>query len=319
MAVVEDNLPYVMPTSVPRVTADGRPTTHLINWEESTRNWYFTNAVATDKRITEVKAEADGKLAAYKEEINAIIGPDGSLVEKIETVEAKANGATATGQIYFAATAGPTGSAAAYGLYLTAGNAYTGFEAIAMSDGTSAIGLTASKFVFTDSGAAKEVFNYTGGKFVLTGDVEIDGDLLVTGSVETGKVADGAITNVATAEGDSSGASCPIYARSGDRILAVVTYASTEVVQTGIGSETSPVVRLNGNTGTQKTIKIFRNIVNQTRNPDNSIASEDFAWQTTTRQVLFIAPSTGTHTITASGIGPAGSTEVFISAVAYSK
>lgn len=318
-AIDEDSLPYVMPTTVPRVTADGRPTTHLINWEEKTRNWYLTNAVALDTRITEVRAEADGNLASYKEEINAVIGPDGSLVEKVETVEARANSATATGQIYFAAQAGPSGSVAAYGLYLSAGNAYTGLEAIAMSDDTSAIGFTASKFVFTDSGTAKQVFTYTGGKFVLTGDVSINGNLVVNGTISTDKVTDNAITNIATGEGDSSGASCPIYARAGDRILATVTYSPNQQIANTSSTSASPAIRLNGSTSTQKIMRIFRFLRSQVIANDGTVSNPEYYWSPTTRQVLFIAPSTGTHTITAAGIGGPDEIEIFISAVAYSK
>jgi hypothetical protein len=256
MAIDEAGLPYVMPATVPRVTANGKPTTHLINWEESTRNWYFTNAVNTDKRITQVKSETDAALAEFTEDIQALTDADNAMVAQITTLTAKTNLATATGQIYFAAKAGPSGSAAAYGLYLTAGNAYTGFEAIAMSDGTSAIGFTASKFVFTDSGAATDVFTYTGGKFVLTGDVEVNGSLVVNGTIVTDKISANAVTNFGWDEttNDTTTATAFVSCRSGDRLIVWVHVSPTisnvnssdidgsfTVTATGMASQTSDI------------------------------------------------------------------------------
>lgn len=197
MAIDESGLPYVMPASVPRVTADGRPTTHLINWEELTRNWYYTNAVATDKRITEVKAETDEAIARFsediltlaeadralaqrittldtktsqadaqfREDIQSLVEKDTALSQQITDVTAKANNATANGQIKFAAKAAPTGATAAYGIYLTANNTFTGFEMLAMSNGTSAISFTASQFMLRDGGTAQPIFNYSSGLF----------------------------------------------------------------------------------------------------------------------------------------------------------
>lgn len=165
MAIDESKLPYVMPASVPRVTADGRPTTHLINWEELTRNWYYTNAVATDKRITEVKAETDQAIARFNEDITALVTKTDALVQKVDTVEAQIGNATANGQIKFAAKAAPTGATAAYGIYLTANNTFTGFEMLAMSNGTSAISFTASQFMLRDGGTARPIFNYSSGLF----------------------------------------------------------------------------------------------------------------------------------------------------------
>lgn len=302
--VDEASLPYVMPTSVPRVTAEGKPTTHLINWEESTRNWYLTNATALDRRVTEVRAEAEGNLAFYKEEVNAIIGPEGSLIEQVTDLEAKSGNATANGQIYFAAKAGPSGSAAAYGLYLTAGSAYTGFEAIAMSDGTSAIGLTASKFVFTDSGAAKEVFTYTGGKFTLTGDVSINGGLVVNGTIVTDKIEDNAISNYGSGQAqsgnnDDATASAPVYARSGDRILVLVTVlANGDTVTTPSGHE----VWLNGNTGAAQVLPTQRHLrAFISRTSDTTEDQSFYQWTNATYQFFFTSPSTGTQTVNVRG------------------
>jgi hypothetical protein len=269
MAIDESGLPYVMPTSVPRVTADGRPTTHLINWEESTRNWYFTNAVATDKRITEVKSDTDSAHARITEETNARTTADSALAEQITIVEATVGNVTSNGQIYFSAAVTPAGAIAAYGLYLTAGNTFTGFEALAMSDGTLAIGLTASKFVFTDSGTATEVFTYTGGKFVLTGDVSINGNLLVNGTVVTDKISANAVTNFGWDEttNDTTTATAYVSCRSGDRLVAWVQLfptvgdvnpseidANFTVSASGMGSETNTIPKAVSNVANEGSI-----------------------------------------------------------------
>lgn len=168
-----DRQPPALPANVARVTADGRPTSHLIDWELFQTNWFKTNIIATDQRIDSVKAVAEEAEAAVEVESQARITADGALATQITTVSAKANQATANGQIFFAAKAGPAGSTAAFGLYLTAGNAFTGMEAIVKSDGTSAIGFSASNFYLNDSGAAVNVFNYTGGEFTFNVPVRV--------------------------------------------------------------------------------------------------------------------------------------------------
>jgi hypothetical protein len=172
--------PPALPANVARVTADGRPTQHLLNWELFQTDWFRSNIVATDQRIDAVKATADGASAAVSTETNARVSADAALAEQITTVSAtansangKANQATASGQIYFAAKAAPGGAVAAYGLYLSAGNAFAGMEILADSGGGASIAFSATDFKLTDSGTAQNVFNYTGGVFTFNVPVQV--------------------------------------------------------------------------------------------------------------------------------------------------
>lgn len=313
MAIEEDKLPAVMPVSVPRVkTNDGTPTTFLIDWEESTRNWYRTNAVALDARITEVKATADNASAAVVVETNARITADGALADQITTVSADFDQFSANGEIYFGAAAGPSGTAAAYSVFLNADDSQAGMQIIAKSGGGGAIGFLADQFVFTDSGTMQNVFDYSGGQFVFTGNVAIDGNLLVSGTVSTGKVTnsaittekvlDNAVTNVGTGESADAGdaASAPIFARSGDRIVVWATYAPD-----GASGGATPIIgriRLNGNTGTQKEVVVPNRLSSFNVNSGGDVVDQVYQAETVTRTFIFIAPSTGTHTVSGTGV-----------------
>ena len=175
------SVPAVMPATVQRTEerdvggrkVGGYPTQAMLDWEQASKSWYVGNVVDLQTKITTVSAAQDGFEALVTTETNARITADGALAEQITTVAATADDATANGEIYFAAKAGPTGSAAAYGLYLTAGASFAGFEALALSGGGSAIGMTADKFVFTDAGTTQAVFSYSSGVWVLNSNMVI--------------------------------------------------------------------------------------------------------------------------------------------------
>lgn len=168
------SIPFVPPTSVTLIdtTEDqltgkpgGKPTTAFHEWMMALWSWMKANVVdLTTKVTTLIDGQDDLQAALNIEEIARVEGDD-ALAAQITTVEAKADQATADGQIFLAAKAAPSGAIAAYGVYLTAGGVFTGLEMLAKSGGASAIGLTASQFTFTDSGAAQQVFSYSGGVF----------------------------------------------------------------------------------------------------------------------------------------------------------
>ncbi|MBF9234686.1 hypothetical protein [Microvirga alba] len=168
-----DSQPPNLPFNVSRVTADGRPTQYLLDWENFTSDWFRSNIVKTDQRIDTVKAVADGASAAVTTETNARVAADAALAEQITTVSASVGKATASGQIYFGAMAGPAGSVAAYGVFLTAGDTYAGMQIIAESGGGASIGFAANDFRLTDSGTAQNVFNYTAGVFTFNVPVRV--------------------------------------------------------------------------------------------------------------------------------------------------
>lgn len=174
-------VPAVLPAHVPRTeyrTAEGKlvfglPTKFALLQEQEQQSWFVNNTIRLQTKITTVEAQQDGIAASVVTETNARISADSALATQITTVAATADDATANGAIYFAAKAGPTGSAAAYGLYLTAGSSFAGFEALALSGGGSAIGMTADKFVFTDAGTTQAVFTYSAGVWVLNSNMVI--------------------------------------------------------------------------------------------------------------------------------------------------
>ena len=192
------NLPPLLPASVARVKADGLPTKAQTDFDEYQSSYYKSNIVRTDQRITTVQSQTDANTASITEEVTArtsedealaeyiltvqahvddvsatvtetivaYTSADSALAERIDSVEASSGSGLANGQIYFAAMSSPpTGATAAYGVYLTAGSAFTGLTLIAKSDGTSAIAFNAGQFTLDDSGTATNVFTYSGGIF----------------------------------------------------------------------------------------------------------------------------------------------------------
>jgi hypothetical protein len=133
MSVNGNQLPPVMPATVPRVTADGTPTKYLLDWEDFTSSFYTASL--------------------------------NDLQSQVTTVSASYGSISANGQISIQAVANPGGATAAYGVFLTAGSQFTGLTMIAKSGGGSAIAIAANQFTFTDTGTSTNVFSYSGGVF----------------------------------------------------------------------------------------------------------------------------------------------------------
>jgi len=191
-ALLDLDQPPVLPQHVARVTADGRPTRYLLDWEQFTYQFQASALQSLDTRIT--------------------------------TVESTSEGGTASGAIYFATKSTPAGASAAYGLFLSAGDAFAGFEVLALSAGGSAIGMTADKLLFSDSGTATAVFDYgfsTPGVFTFNVPVEIRNSDIGVAQVSNSVVATGSIGSGA----DLTTAALTV--RAGARVDILVTVSET--------------------------------------------------------------------------------------------
>lgn len=159
-------IPFVPDTTVALIdTANGRPKTAFHDWMQSLYSWMKESVVDLTTKVTTLIDTVANNTASIVAEQIARVTADDALAGQITTISAAFDDATADGEIYFAAKATPTGSTAAYGLYLTAGDAFSGLEVISDSVLGSAIGLTANQFAFVDSGTAEQVFSYSGGVF----------------------------------------------------------------------------------------------------------------------------------------------------------
>lgn len=127
---------------------------------------------------------------------------DAALASSITTVEAKANDATASGQVRLVARNTPLGGqSATYDVELTANGAKAGLH-IGAVGGDSVFAISANKFFLYDpsmpSGIPLPVLTYSTGKFVFTGDVAINGNLIIDDTVATEKIELDAVTNSAS-------------------------------------------------------------------------------------------------------------------------
>lgn len=190
-----DDIPFVPDAAIVLTKpSDGRPTTAFHDWITSLWSWMKRSVVDLTTKVTTLTDQVGDNSAAITAEQTARISADNALSSSITTLTTSFNGFSANGQIYFAAKSGPSGSVAAYGLYLTAGNYYTGIEAIATSGGGSVIGFTASQFVFTDAGTSQPVFSYSAPYWYFTSSVRINGNLFVDGTVTAAKVVSNSLS-----------------------------------------------------------------------------------------------------------------------------
>jgi hypothetical protein len=161
-----DTVPFVPSTDVALIdTTTGRPKTAMHDWMFASQQWMSVNVTNLKLKVTTLTDQTDDNSATIEELGQALTDGTGAYGSYITSINTKSNNATASGQVYLAAKATPAGAAASYGWYLTAGSSFAGMEAIALSGGGSAIGFTANKFYFTDSGTAQLVFGYSAGAF----------------------------------------------------------------------------------------------------------------------------------------------------------
>lgn len=202
MADIDPNaIPFVPDSSVALIDPEsGKPKTAFHDWMQALYDWMKRSVVDLTTKVTTLIAETDGNTAEIEQITQALTDGTGAYGSYITTIDVKANQATAGGEVGFYAAAGPAGSIAAYEIALNAGTSLAGMQIVAWSGGASTIGFYADQFQFVDSGAAKSVFTYSGGKFGFTGDVAIDGGLTINGTITPLGVASGFSNRGSTAD-----------------------------------------------------------------------------------------------------------------------
>lgn len=179
-----DDIPFVPDTSVNLIDTSidkttgkpgGKPTQAFHDWMMSLYDFTKRSIVDLTTKITTLIFDVEGVQAEIVNEATIRQTQDGILASQINTVAAGVGNATANGQIYFQAMAGPAGSVAAYGIFLTAGNVFTGLMLVAYSGGVSKIVMTSGSLEFYDvsSGSQINVLSYSAGEWLLNGNVTI--------------------------------------------------------------------------------------------------------------------------------------------------
>jgi hypothetical protein len=275
MAVDISKLPAVLPPQVSRVTADGRPTKWLIDWEGFQRNFFATTVVDLDTRLTEVTSATNDNTAAITTETTARTNADSAMALQITSVTATANNATANGQIYFAAKSVPGGATAAYGLYLTAGGTFTGMELLADSGGGASIAFAATDFKLVDSGTATNVFSWS----------SLDGyfQFNVPIRLQNGQILDSAVSKAWNDTGTTSASVTVDYRGTG--FLEV--YAQFKGDANAYPAIDQFVIRVR-----QDGVSIGDTPINQSQNGTGSGAASRYG---ATSIVYIRTPSTGSH------------------------
>jgi len=170
-----DDIPFVMSKSVGISDKDGKPTTAMLDWFQALWGWMKRSVVDLTTKVDTLTDTVGDNSAAIVAESIARADADTAIAGTVTTVNAKVNSISASGAVYLAAKATPSGATAAYGWYLTAGSSFAGMEAIALSAGGSAINFTAGQFRFVDNSGLNPIYAlaYTGGVWELNGAIVI--------------------------------------------------------------------------------------------------------------------------------------------------
>jgi hypothetical protein len=170
-----DDIPFVMSKNVGISDKDGKPTTAMLDWFQSLWSWMKRSVVDLTTKVDTLTDTVGDNTAAITAESVARASADSAIAATVTTVDAKVGNISAGGAVYLAAHATPAGATAAYGWYLTAGSAFAGMEAVALSGGGSAINFTAGQFRFTDNSGLNPIYalSYTGGVWELNGAIVI--------------------------------------------------------------------------------------------------------------------------------------------------
>jgi len=160
---------------------------------ESTARANADSALAS--QITTLTATVSSVNSQLVTESTVRANADTAFAGQLTTVEAKANDATASGQVYLIAESAPSGYSASYGWHLTASGASVGMKAMATGGGLGVIAFFADQFLLVDpsylGGAPVEVFNYNG--------VTFNFDVPVT--IRHQEIAANGVSNVAQVSG----------------------------------------------------------------------------------------------------------------------
>jgi hypothetical protein len=185
-------------------TVDARVTT------EQTARATADTALATS--ITNVQTNIDNVAADVNTETTARIAGDTANATAITNVEVKANGATASGQVYLKSETAPGGYTSRYGWYLNVtGLPSIGMDALLTTGGTGEIAFTASKFKLVDpsylGGAPHEVFTYNGTTFNFGVPVTVLNEEIGANAVSNTVAASGNVADC-TRRGTGAGTCC---------------------------------------------------------------------------------------------------------------
>jgi hypothetical protein len=157
-------------------------------------SWDGNSWVATDD--SRIAANS----AAITTEATARVDADTALASDITTLEATVDGNSASITTLNTVTADIEGHVEAFaGVTLDVNGYASGYTLFNGGPGSSTFAISADKFTIADPadvGPPIEVFSYGSGVISITSDVEIDGDLLITGTVVTEGLADNAVTQI---------------------------------------------------------------------------------------------------------------------------
>jgi hypothetical protein len=192
-------VPAVMPVTVRRTNEQGFPRQALLDYEQALQGWMKANVANTNTRLNLVSEEVDGAYAAVATEAIARAAGDSALAAELTTLETTVGDNTAELAILSASIDGIAVKYAVTGTIngVTGGFVLTGIQQL--------------------GGGASYLLE-------ITSDVVINGNLLVTGTVETVAVASHAISQVAFSASGGINTGVGITVRTGATVAVTASF-----------------------------------------------------------------------------------------------
>jgi hypothetical protein len=306
-------LPASLGQNVARVWPDGLPTRDQLDNEEFTRQWFMTTTVNMNRRLNEVRSDTDGNSAAITTETTARTTADAALAQQITTVNATVG--TVNARLTDEISARATADTALAGRVTTTETTVRGQTASITTLQQSTNGMAVQWGLVGNVGGQYGGLVFSGVRqlgggatFLLeiSSNVVINGNLLVTGTVNTLQLAPGAVSQVVTAASAGSSAAVAIVTRGGAIVVQAIYAGGSTTTSTNVNTPPIPGF------GTFQATVDGALYVNQPNNSDTWYTYDNFSAnsagnvsytstvynrQLQTSAVFALYPAAGAHTV----------------------
>lgn len=186
-----------MATRFSTMSANSANLAALINNESTVRT---ANGAALAGQIAAVSAQVAGANATVFTLTNTFASANAVQASQISGLSASISGANATITNLSSIVSGPNGLTSQWGVQLNNNGHISGINLLANA-ATSKLTFVADEtaFVSAAGGTPVKIMSVAAGKVVFNSNVAIDGDLLVSGSINGGKLIDNAVTGIEAA------------------------------------------------------------------------------------------------------------------------
>lgn len=174
------------------------------------------------------------------------------------SLTAKYNDISANAAVKITASATPLGAQAAYDVRLSAGDKWTGMKIMLNFDESTAIAFQSNNFWLYDPAfGTQRIFNYSAGRFSFNVPVEINGSLMVNGTLINNKLADNTISSMSSGQTIGFKLDKPVFCRNGAKMLVLAKIEAQYTVGNAVTAITSRRWQVKRNGTVIRTFTVF--------------------------------------------------------------